>query len=130
MKILIVEDEYAARAMIEFFLEPYGKIDSAANGSEAVNFIKKSYEINEPYNLVCIDIRLPDMDGHEVLVELKRMESDSGIPHSERTITFMTTALEDPKNVARAFYNLCDEYLSKPVRKNELDELIVRYKLV
>lgn len=129
MKILIVEDEYAARAMIEYFLEPYGKIDVAVNGTEAVNFLKKSYEDNEKYNLVCIDIRLPDMDGHEVLVELKKIEAESGINHADRTITFMTTALEDPKNVARAFYNLCDEYLSKPVRKNELDELISRYNL-
>ncbi|MBN2725164.1 MAG: response regulator [Deltaproteobacteria bacterium] len=130
MKTLIVEDEYAARAMLEFFMGNHGKVDISENGKTAISLFEKSLKSNSRYDLICLDIKLPDTDGHSILTSIKKMEEKYNIPRELRSVIFMTSALEDPKTVSKAFYNLCDEYLSKPVKKDELDRLLSTYHLI
>lgn len=130
MKSLVVEDEFTSRAQLQHFLQVYGKCDVAVNGEEALTAVRLSREHGSPYDLICLDIRLPGMDGKEILSEIREMEEMEGIPTADRVRIFMTTALSDYSNISTSFKNLCDEYLKKPVLKDKLVELLNRYHLI
>ena len=122
MKTLIVEDNFASSLILQEILRPYGKFHTALNGAQAVDAVKRSLEAGEPYDLICLDIIMPKMDGQTALKRIRALEQSRGNVHGSKVI--MTTALGDLKNVASAFSDLCDAYLVKPIRKmNLLDEL-------
>lgn len=130
MKSLIVEDEFTSRAQLQYFLREYGVCDIAVNADEALMAFKMSRETGEPYDLICLDIRLPDKDGKEILIEIRGIEDSEGVPQSQRARIFMTTALSDYSSISTSFKNLCDEYLKKPILKEKLVELLERYALI
>jgi two-component system chemotaxis response regulator CheY len=74
MRILIVEDEYISRVLLSEMLSAYGTCQVAINGEEAVEMIKSSFETNKRFDLVCLDIMMPLMDGQEVLCCIGEME--------------------------------------------------------
>src|SRR6266568_8338508 len=120
MKTLIVEDDYPSRFFLQNFLSRYGECDIAVNGKEALDAFRKAGDNGEPYNLICMDIMMPEMDGQEAVTQVRALEKASGIfpPHSVRII--MTTAVDDMKEVIRSFYELCDAYLTKPIDTDEM----------
>ena len=67
MKTLIVEDDFLARALLSTLLSEYGECHLVVDGEEAVSAIGKAYEKGEPYDLVCLDIMMPVMDGQKAL---------------------------------------------------------------
>jgi len=130
MKSLIVEDEFTSRAQLQHFLQEYGACDVAVNADEALTAFRLSREMGAPYDLICLDIGLPDKDGKEILSEIRSAEDSDGVPQSKRARIFMTTALGDYSSISMSFQNLCDEYLKKPVLKEKLVELLARYALI
>ncbi len=120
MKTLVVEDEFASRLVLEELLRGYGPCHVAVNGKEAVHAFRKALEADEPYDLVCLDIMMPEMDGHQALKEIRSLEEARGILSSSGARILMTTALDDPRNVVDAFKSLCDSYLVKPIKLNKL----------
>ena len=67
MKTLIVEDEPTSRLLLQAILSGYGDCDIATDGEEAVEAFRSALEQGVPYNLVCMDIMMPKLDGHEAL---------------------------------------------------------------
>ena len=120
MKILIVEDDFSSRLLLQKFLAPYGTCYIAANGIEAVEAVKMALDTNEPYDLICLDIMMPEMDGQDALQCIRQLESQRGTFSSDGVKIVMTTALNDMKNINQAFYSLCDGYVSKPLSKTKL----------
>ena len=117
MKCLIVEDEFTSRKLLQVYLSDYGNCFVAVNGHEAVEAFREALEENEPYDLICLDIMMPEMDGHETLKAIRRIESEHGIAGLDGVKVIMTTALEDSKDVMGAFKSGCEAYLVKPVEK-------------
>lgn len=75
----------------------------------------------KPYDLILLDIMMPEMDGQEVVKEVRRVEEEKwGIIYPKGIKIIMTTALDDPKNVVTAFKSLYDAYLVKPVTEESL----------
>ena len=130
MKTLIVEDEFISRRLLQAILGPYGICDAAVNGKEAVEAFTRSWEENCPYDLICLDILLPEMDGHEVLSEIRRLEAQRSLKIADAVKVIMTTVLKDPNNIMKAFKNNCEEYLSKPIDKQKLLQKIRRMGLI
>lgn len=120
MRILIVEDEASSRHILNSYLNPYGDCDNAADGTEAVEAVKRSLEKNESYDLITLDIKLPNMNGMDVLNEIRKLEDAKGIPLGDGSKVIMTTALDDHKKVMEAFRNQCEVYLVKPIDKQKL----------
>jgi two-component system chemotaxis response regulator CheY len=102
----------------------------AVNADEALRAFRQSRDTGSPYDLICLDIGLPDKDGKEILSEIRAMEDSAGVPQSRRVRIFMTTALSDYTSISKSFQNLCDEYLKKPILKDKLVELLTRYALI
>lgn len=120
MKTLIVEDDFTSRLLMQELLKGYGLPHVAINGREAVDAVRVALESGQPYDLICLDIMMPGMDGHQALKEIRALEDAKGIFSSEGAKILMTTALTDMKNKIDAFSGLCDGYLTKPIHKDRL----------
>jgi CheY-like chemotaxis protein/HPt (histidine-containing phosphotransfer) domain-containing protein len=124
MRILIAEDDFTSRLLLQELLKSYGTAHLAVNGKEAVEAVRASHENGEPYDLICLDIMMPEMDGQEALRQIRDQEQARGILSSDGAKVVMTTALGDMKNVGDAFHSLCDAYLTKPIQKAKLVEAL------
>ncbi|MEN8141227.1 MAG: response regulator [Thermodesulfobacteriota bacterium] len=114
MKILIVEDDRIARKVITKYLVKYGKIEVADNGLEALTAFETARQGGEGYDLVCLDIMMPKMNGHETLAAMRQSERAANIAPDKRCTIIMTTALDDSQNILKSFDNDCNGYITKP----------------
>ena len=130
MKTLIVEDDFTSRLLFQEFLKSYGQSHIAVNGREAIEAVCRALEAGEPYDLMCLDIMMPEMDGQEALKQIRKQEEIRGILPPDGVKVVMTTALDDIKNVFSAYHGLCDAYLTKPIRKEDLLNELRKLKLI
>lgn len=120
MRTLIVEDDFISRRLLQSILSAFGASDVAVNGLEALEAFKLAIEEGNAYDLVCLDIMMPEMDGHDVLRKLREYEESMGRFGKDSATVIMTTALGDLDNIKKAFEEQCEYYLIKPVDKNKL----------
>ena len=130
MKTLIVEDDFTSRLLLQEFLKDYGPSHIAVNGKEALQAARNALEAGAPYDLICMDIMMPEMDGQEALKEIRALEEAQGINSSNGAKVVMTTALGDLKGVSNAYISLCDAYLTKPIQKAKLMEELRKLNLI
>ena len=124
MKTLIVEDELTSRVMLREILKRYGPPQVAMNGKEAVEAVRVALQAGDPYNLICLDIMMPEMNGQEALKRIRQMETEAGYEQARRAKVIMTTAHADKENVLEAIQSQCDYFLVKPIDGRALlDEL-------
>jgi len=129
MKILVVEDDFTSRLLLQEILKLYGCVDLAVDGQEAVAAVKEAIDNGEPYKLICLDIMMPAKDGQVTLQEIRAMEEAAGILSSDGVKIIMTTALGDPRNVMASYHSLCDAYIVKPIDKAKLSAELKRLGL-
>jgi two-component system chemotaxis response regulator CheY len=120
MKSLIVEDDFAARRLMQIYLAVFGECSVAINGIEAVNAVRIALEQNEPYDLICLDIMMPHMDGIEALAKIREVEKENGIQGLDVAKVIMTTAKSLSKDIFGAFNTGCESYLIKPIKKKDV----------
>ncbi len=101
MRTLIVEDDFTSRLVLQTFLSRYGECHIAVNGKEAVAAFRSALEGGEGYDLVCMDIMMPEMDGREAVNRIRALEQARGIPSTSGAKIIMTTALKVMKEMAR-----------------------------
>ncbi len=125
MKTLIVEDDLVARFMLKEFLSDYGTCDMVVDGEEAVAAFGIALEKGVPYDLICMDILMPRLDGQAALQRIRTMEKERGIKEADEVKVVMLTALDDPKNVMTAYYRgHATSYIVKPIDREKLLEEI------
>ena len=120
MRTLIVEDDFTSRILLQSLLSQYGECHIAVNGREAVAAFRTAQESGQTYDLICMDIMMPEMDGQAAVREIRALEEAEGTLSTNGVKIIMTTALDDVKNVVESFMALCDTYLFKPIDKGQL----------
>jgi two-component system chemotaxis response regulator CheY len=130
MKTLIVEDDFTSRLVLQTFLSQYGECHVAVNGKEAVEAFRTALETVQGYDLICMDIMMPEIDGREAVKQIRELERERGISSTSGVKIIMTTALNDIKQVARCFEELCDAYLVKPIVLADVLQKVRSYNLV
>ena len=120
LKTLIVEDDFASFKILEEYLCEYGDCSVAVNGAETVEAFKKALDEGQPYDLICLDIMLPEMNGHLALQEICRIERKYGIADPDGVKVIMTTAIDDPEDIIKAFKEGCKAYIVKPITREKL----------
>ena len=121
MKILIMEDELTSRMLLQHLMSEYGEIDAVVNGQEALDAFEKSVDLNQRYDLICLDIMVPEIDGQEVLRRIREMEEKLGLDGLyTRTKVVMITALNDVDNFLTAFNEQCEGYIMKPFNREKI----------
>lgn len=124
MKILIVEDDLSSRKFLYKFMSDYGDCDITVDGIEALDAYLLALDENEPYNLICIDIMMPKVDGVKVLKTIRAIESQRKIEGENKSKIVMTTALNDIDLVQSAFDSGCEAYATKPIDTKKLSDLM------
>src|SRR5689334_20509727 len=79
LRALLVEDDFVSRLVLQTFLCHYGECHIAANGKEAVDAFRSALENGLKYDLICMDIMMPEMDGREAVRQIRKLEQDRGI---------------------------------------------------
>jgi two-component system, chemotaxis family, chemotaxis protein CheY len=131
MKVLIVEDDFTSRKLLQGILSGYGACDVATNGMEAIEAFKSAWDEKAPYDLICLDVMMPNMDGHEALTKIKSLERERNVTPDKEAKVIMTSALGDPKNVFQALYREgAITYLVKPIGKQKLLDEIKKLGLI
>ncbi len=108
MRVLLVEDDFSTAQSIEMMLKSEGMVVDATDLGEDGLEIGKLYD----YDIIILDLMLPDMDGMEVLRRLR---------HSRvKTPVMILSGLSQAENKVKGLGNGADDYLTKPFDKSEL----------
>jgi two-component system chemotaxis response regulator CheY len=113
MKSLVAEDDATNRALLKTFLSRYGQCDVAVDGKEAVRATDTALKNHQNYDLICMDLRMPEMDGQQAIREIRKHETAAGVANPARII--VTTAHTDSDSIAGALMGRCNSYLVKPI---------------
>ena len=120
-KILVAEDNIVNQELIGMLLDTKGnlEVDIANNGKEAVDKYKQ-----KKYDLVLMDIFMPVMKGVEATNEILKYEKENNLTHTP-IVALTANALRGDKEkfLAQGF----DDYISKPINNEKLDEVLKRY---
>ena len=130
MKILLAEDDFVTRKFMVNFLSKYGECDVTVDGMEAVDAFMMALEDGEPYDLVCLDIMMPVMDGYQALVGIRNLEKERGISEDNAVKVIMTTALNEERNVKMAFELGCTVYSGKPIDQEKFEQVLTKLELI
>ncbi len=130
LKILIAEDDLASRKFLSSFLSQYGECDVVVDGLEAIDAYMISMREKKPYDLICLDIMMPKIDGVKVLKAIREMEINKFILPEKRVKIFMTTALSEADLVQEAFQIGCEAFASKPIKTDKLLEVMLKVGLI
>lgn len=131
MKVLIVDDAATHRAVLKKYLSLYGDCQPAVNGREAVKMYQEALEENNPYELICMDIRMPELDGQEALKEIRRIEKEKNLGWANCAKVIMITSSSDTKSIKTAFLEgRCDAFMSKPIEQHALVEQVRKLGLL
>lgn len=117
MKILIVEDNMINWFILGKLLSPFGKCDIAENGSLGLSAFNQSHKDNFPYDLICLDIMMPEMDGLELLKQIRMEENNN---NSDPVKIIMTTTIDESQIILKATQLGCNGYIIKPYIKKSL----------
>lgn len=130
MKILIAEDDLASRRFLSKFLTQYGQVDLVVDGLEALDAYLMGIKEKTPYDLICLDIMMPKVDGVKVLKAIREFENKQKVAPEQRVKVIMTTALAETDYVNQAFEIGCEAYAAKPIDTNKLLDVIRKIGLI
>lgn len=121
MRILIVEDDFISRRILKEILSEYGSCDVVVDGHEAIQEFRMALSEQKPYDIIFLDIMMPNVDGLQALKQIRSIERERGIQPVHEVKIVMTTALDDPRTVIDAYYQGgADSYLVKPLTKAKI----------
>ena len=116
LKILIAEDDEASELFISAVVKKISKeVLSTKSGLEAVKIFRNNPDIN----LILMDIQLPEMNGYEATRQIRQFNQD--------VIIIAQTAFALTGEREKAIGAGCNDYISKPIKKDELGALIQKY---
>lgn len=130
MRILIAEDDLVSRKFLSKVLAEYGDCDITVDGIEALEAFLLAWDEGNPYELICLDVMMPKLDGMKVLQTIRELEKERNVPEEKMAKIIMTTVLNDTENVMGAFQHGCQAYAAKPIDiekfKNVLEKLGIK----
>ena len=120
MKVLIVDDELVSRKKMQSIMAQFASCEAAETGGQALESFKKAWDNWTPYDLISLDISMPDMNGMDVLFEIREMEKDRGIPMERKVKIMMVTSHADKDTIITAVTAGCDNYIVKPFNRTSV----------
>jgi len=130
MKILIAEDDFVSRKFIFKFMSQFGDCDVTVDGMEAIEVFLMSLEEGSYYDLVCLDIMMPEVDGLKALKTMRKLEEERNIPEVNRAKVIMTTALNSTDEVFDSFGSGSEAYAVKPIDTEKLTDVMRKLGLI
>lgn len=115
MKSLVVDDDNTSNFIYQTLLSKFGPCDALSNGLDAIEAYKASIDRGQPYDLIVIDIMMPEMSGYELLKNIRVLEMERQIQFPFCVKIILTTALDDEENrqLEQNLDNFTEVYLAK-----------------
>ncbi len=129
MKILVVDDEIVSRKKMMKIIDNFGSCDGVQNGKTALSMIKTSLLEWKLYDLITLDVSMPDISGTQVLMKIRKLEKERGLAKEERAKILMVTSHSDMETV-KACVGKCDGYVIKPFNKEVMMDKMKRIGLL
>lgn len=121
MKVLIVEDDRSSRELLNRILSPYGECINASDGLTSVVDFEEALAGGNPFDLICMDIMMPHINGHVAIRKIREIERQKGTAPDSAVKIIVTTVLGDPNNVDEAFeVDGASSYIVKPIHPDLL----------
>ncbi len=124
MKILIVEDDLASRRFLFKFLSDYGKCDMVIDGMEALDAYLLAEKEKAPYDLMCLDIMMPKINGIQVLKAIRDFEDKRKIAVEKRLKVIIISVLANSEFMDQASGLGVEAYLEKPLNTEKLGQVL------
>lgn len=129
LRVLLGEDDPVSIGVLQGMLSKYGDCDTVGDGRRAVATFGAARSAGLAYDLVCLDVNMPEMKGPQALKQIRKIEIDDPVP-TARTRIFMTTSVNDFDTVAGSIRLKCDAYLLKPIDFEKLEERLRFFGLI
>jgi two-component system chemotaxis response regulator CheY len=124
IKTLVIEDDKVCSRRIESLLSDFCECYFAVDGKEGLERYCQSVQQNERFQLITLDINMPEMDGHETLEAIRKFEAENGIYGLDGVKIIMTTSQGTSEHVFSAFREGCEAYVVKSFMGQKLlDEM-------
>ncbi len=132
LHILVVEDDFSARQILVNFLTQFGICHVAKDGLEAIHAFIQAHEACQAYDLICMDIKMPVMDGLLAVRTMREIERGKGIEGtSEEAAIVITSSVEDPVAIIKACYECgANYYFLKPLDMAQVRRQLFKLGLV
>lgn len=128
MKTLVVDDDELGCMLLTTFFEDFGSCDQAENGKAALDLYEVAVAEENPYDLICLDIVMPVMDGMTTLCNLREREQQN---KRKRTMVFIISARGSISDIEDAFFEGdCDDYIVKPFSRESVRQMLDRHKMI
>ncbi|MDC0358055.1 response regulator [Oligoflexia bacterium] len=130
MRVLIVEDEPISAKVVASIVAPYGEYVHVDDGGEAFKLFCAAHTEGRAFDVILLDIMMPNIDGQEALYGIRAFESAHGIAQEHGVKVIMTTALSDSESRHHAQAGGCCDYLLKPIDKRKLLQSLSKMGLI
>ncbi len=126
MNILIADDDLVSRIKMQTIVESFAQSTAVDGGEKAIEYFRKTLTSGAlSYDLILLDIEMPDISGTEALWEIRNLENTHNVPKEKRTKVMMVSSHSDTDNVTSSITAGCDSYIVKPFT---MDSLVKKMK--
>ena len=115
MKTLIIDDDKPTRHLLKAMISKVGECETADCGKKAISAFKKAWQDWRPFDLIFLDILMPEMDGSQVLTKIRELEREKQIPEKLRVKIVMISGVSEKEMVMACLRDGCDDFLVKPL---------------
>jgi two-component system chemotaxis response regulator CheY len=128
MRNLLVDDNPVILQVLRAYLRQYGDCDLARNGAEGRDFFVRGLDDERPYDLICLDLQMPVLEGAELLTVIRQLEEERQVV--KRAKVLVVTGNGDPTIVSALVAKGADGYLLKPIDAGRLKERLLSLELI
>jgi two-component system chemotaxis response regulator CheY len=131
LRCLIVEDDELSRELLALQMEPYAQCDLASDGRDGLDQFTAALESGQPYQLILLDIVMPEMDGLEAAKAIRALEAKQGITIERGVQIIVLSSLSTPQDVIQAYVAAqSSAHLVKPVQPEKLVRTLHKLELI
>ncbi|MCP4368948.1 MAG: HDOD domain-containing protein, partial [Deltaproteobacteria bacterium] len=130
MKIMIVDDEVVSRMKMKKIMDSVGECEVFESGIESIKTFKQALEDADPFDVITLDVTMPGIDGTEVLVQMREIETEMKIPQEKKVKVLMVTSQADKDTVTACIQAGCDGYIAKPFDKELMHAKLMKIGLI
>jgi len=128
VRCLVVDDDELGRELIAQYMDGIADCEMAENGLKAVDKFRSAFEGGNPYDLIILDLVMPEMDGHTAAKEIRTIEKEWGVSITDGVNIIVLSSLNTPSDVIQAYVSARSAaHLVKPVQPDKL--LVILGKL-